>query len=272
MNKYMQELQAPDLKSRGMTRWWWYGVSVTKEEIVEQLDEMNANGIGGVEIQMMYPLVTDDKKNNRPNIEYFSPEFFDILEFTAKETAKRNMFFDLTLGSSWPFGGPFVPADMKAPVVIPYTIDVTGPQTYTYDFTTRISGGIIGCVMGKMENSEMLPETIVDLSDKLAKHELFDWPWGTMLKDVEIPEGNYKIVTFVSSSYGEKVLAPMRGAEGWVIDHNRKDAARLFFEQAGDPIVERLGKGAIRSFFCELWTLETGRTYKKGEKRAQRLP
>lgn len=251
MNKYMEELKTPDLKSRGITRWWWYGVSVTKEEIVEQLDEMLAQGIGGVEIQMMYPVAADDPEHDRKNIEYFSPEYFEILDFTSKEVKKRGMFLDLTLGSSWPYGGPFVPASMRAPVVHPYTIDVTGPKTFSYDFTTRISGEIIGCVMGKMEKSQMIPETIVDLWDKLEEHELFNWPWGTMLKDIEIPEGDYKIVCYVASSYGEHVLAPMRGAQGWVIDHNRKDAARLFFEQAGTPIVEKLGRGAVRSFFCD---------------------
>ena len=48
MHDYMKELQTPDLCSRGMTRWWWYGCSVKKEEIVQQLDEMLAQGIGGI--------------------------------------------------------------------------------------------------------------------------------------------------------------------------------------------------------------------------------
>ena len=255
MKDYIQQLQHPSPESRGLTRWWWYGCAVKKEEIMVQLDEMLAAGIGGVEVQFVYPLVTDQAENQttggRKNIEYFSPEFFEILDFTAKETAKRGMRFDLTLGSSWPFGGPFVPKELSAPVVYPYSIDVTGPQTFTYDFTTRIAGEIIGCVMGKMEHSQMLPETMVDLTDKLSVHELFDWPWGTVLKNVEIPEGDYKIVCFVSGSYRERVLLPTRGAEGWVIDHNRKDAAELFFEQAGTPIVEKLGRGAVGSFFCD---------------------
>ena len=97
----------------------------------------------------------------------------------------------------------------------------------------------------------MIPESIVDLSNKLTSHDLFNWPWGTMLSEIEIPEGNYKIVCLVSSAYKESVFYPMRGAEGCVIDHNRKDASRFFFEQAGTPIVERLPKGAIRSFFCD---------------------
>ena len=251
MSDYLKELQFPDPASRGLTRWWWYGCAVKKEEIITQLDEMAAKGIGGVEIQIMYPVTADDEKSGRKNIEYFSPEFFEILDFTSKETKKRGMTFDVTLGSSWPFGGPFVPYELSAPQVIPYSIEVTGPKVFNYDFTTRIAGNIVGCVMGKMEHSQMLPETIVDLSDKLKVRELYNWPWGTVLEGVEVPEGDYKIVCFVSGEYREHVLAPTRGAEGLVIDHNRKDAARLFFEHAGDPIVKKLGKGAVKSFFCD---------------------
>lgn len=251
MKDYLEELRNPDQRARGLTRWWWYGCAVKKEEIIAQLDEMQRQNIGGVEVQILYPVTADQKETGRKNIEYFSPEFFDILDFTSKETRKRKMTFDLTLGSSWPYGGPFVPYELSAPVVHPYTIDVTGPTVFSYDFTTRISGDIVGCIMGKMEHSEMLPETIVDLQEKIEKNLLFNWPWGEKLEGIEIPEGDYKIVVFVSHKYRQHVLAPSRGAEGLVIDHNRKDAARLFFEQAGTPIVRRLGKGAVTSFFCD---------------------
>ena len=63
MHEYMKELRTPDLRSLGMTRWWWYGCAVKKEEIVEQLDEMLAHGIGGVELQMLYPVAADNKDN-----------------------------------------------------------------------------------------------------------------------------------------------------------------------------------------------------------------
>lgn len=251
MKDYLEELKHPVKGARGLTRWWWYGCAVKKEEIVSQLDEMLRQNIGGVEIQILYPVTADQEETGRKNIEYFSPEFFDILEFTSRETKKRDMSFDLTLGSSWPYGGPFVPFELSAPVVYPYTIDVTGPAVFSYDFTTRISGEIIGCIMGKMEHSRMLPETITDLKDQIEENLLFNWPWGEKLENIEIPEGDYKIVAFVSGKYRQHVLAPSRGAEGLVIDHNRKDASRLFFEQAGTPIVERLGKGAVKSFFCD---------------------
>lgn len=251
MKSYLEELRNPDKDARGLTRWWWYGCAVKKNEITEQLDAMLEQNIGGVEIQILYPVTADNKETGRKNIDYFSPEFFEIIDFTAKETKKREMTFDLTLGSSWPYGGPFVPFDMSAPVVHPYTIDVTGPTVFSYDFTTRIAGTIVGCIMGRMEHSQMIPDTIVDLKDKLEENLLFNWPWGDKLQEIQIPEGDYKIVAFVSSKYRQHVLAPSRGAEGLVIDHNRKDAAKLFFEQAGTPIVEKLGKGAVKSFFCD---------------------
>lgn len=248
---YLKQLKNPDKKSRGLTRWWWYGCAVKKEEIASQLKEMQKQNIGGVEIQILYPVAADDKRSGRKNIEYFSPEFFEILRFTCDEAEKRDMTVDVTLGSSWPFGGPFVPYELSAPVVYPYSIDVTGPTLFSYDFTTRISGEVVGCVMGKMEHSRMLPDTIIDLTDRIQEKLLFRWPWGVQLENIEIPEGDYKIVCFVSGEYREHVLIPTRGAEGLVIDHNRKDAARLFFEQAGTPIVEKVGRGKIQSFFCD---------------------
>ena len=99
MKNFMKELRSPKPGARGLIRWWWYGAAVKKEEIVEQLDEMAANGIGGVEIQMLYPLSmeTDDRKC----IAYFSPEYFDM-ELSSKEDlvggdAKENAQITLSI-------------------------------------------------------------------------------------------------------------------------------------------------------------------------------
>ena len=79
---------------------------VDKEEIVRELDLMQEARIGGVELQILYPLQADDEAKGIHNYEYLSPGFMDMIRFAADEAAKRDMQFDLTLGSSWPFGGP----------------------------------------------------------------------------------------------------------------------------------------------------------------------
>lgn len=112
---YLEQLRQPAAAARGKTRWWWYGCRVDKDNISYQLDQMQEAGIGGVEIQILYAL----EAGSRENLEYFSPEFFDILKFTGEEVHKRGMTMDLTLGSSWPFGGPFVPFVKSAAGRIP---------------------------------------------------------------------------------------------------------------------------------------------------------
>ncbi len=118
-----------------------------------------------------------DRKERRNHF-YLSPEYLELVAFAAEEANKRGMKFDVTLGSAWPYGGPFVPEELSAPTVIPYTIDVKGPCRFSYDFTTRTYGEIVSCVMGRMENCEMVPDSIRDITDKVRDKYLFHWPWG----------------------------------------------------------------------------------------------
>ena len=46
-------LKHPPEEARGMTRWWWYGCCVEKEEILRELDFMKEAGLGGVELQIL---------------------------------------------------------------------------------------------------------------------------------------------------------------------------------------------------------------------------
>lgn len=207
--------------------------------------------IGGVELQILYPLQADKKEKSLQNHEYLSPGYFDLIRFAADEAAARGMQFDLTLGSSWPFGGPFMPEELCGQNVLPFSIDVEGPCTFYKDLTTVIYGKVVGAVLGKMEGAQMMPETIVDITDHVVDKYLFNWPWGTEIEEIDIPAGLHKIVLFVSSDKKQRVLKPLRGGDGLIIDHNRKDSLRKFLEYGGDPIVEAVGQGKIQNFFCD---------------------
>src|SRR6185369_16614035 len=99
----------PPDDSRIMMRWWWFGPAVTKAEIERELRVMKEGGIGGVEVQPVYPLLPDDPKNGIKNIPYLSDEFLEMLRFTAAKCKELGMRFDLTLGSGWSFGGAKTP-------------------------------------------------------------------------------------------------------------------------------------------------------------------
>ena len=50
----------PPLSARPLTRWWWFGGAVTPEEITRELTFMREAGLGGAEIQPLYPVEVDD--------------------------------------------------------------------------------------------------------------------------------------------------------------------------------------------------------------------
>src|SRR5215213_1459946 len=104
-----KNFQAPPDDARIMMRWWWFGSAVTKPEIERELRVMREGGIGGVEVQPVYPLLPDDEKNGIKNLPFLSDEFLEMLRFTCDKTKELGMRMDLTLGSGWSFGGAKTP-------------------------------------------------------------------------------------------------------------------------------------------------------------------
>ena len=72
---------SPPPETRIMMRWWWFGPAVTQDELGRELRAMRDAGIGGVEIQPVYPLTLDDPHNGLRNLPFLSPEFLDSLRF-----------------------------------------------------------------------------------------------------------------------------------------------------------------------------------------------
>ena len=71
--QYREFLNHPPEEARNWTRWWWYGCCVEKDEIDRELDFMKGAGIGGVELQILYPVEADDARAGFHNIPFGSP-------------------------------------------------------------------------------------------------------------------------------------------------------------------------------------------------------
>ena len=95
----------PPDDARIMMRWWWFGPAVQKPELEREMRQMKEGGIGGFEVQPVYPLEVDI------NFPYLSPEFLDDLAFAAQKAKELGLRFDLTLASGWPYGGPHIPLE-----------------------------------------------------------------------------------------------------------------------------------------------------------------
>ena len=110
----LRDFQHPPDDARIMVRWWWFGPSVEKPELEREMRFMKEGGIGGFEVQPVYPLELDNPATGVHNFPYLSDEFLDDLRFTGAKAKELGLRFDLTLGSGWPFGGPHIPLNLAA--------------------------------------------------------------------------------------------------------------------------------------------------------------
>jgi hypothetical protein len=97
-----------------MMRWWWFGPSVAKPEIEREMKVMKDAGIGGFEVQPVYPVTLDEANRGNRTTPFLSDAFIDALKFTAQKAREMGLRLDLTIGSGWPYGGPSVAVDQAA--------------------------------------------------------------------------------------------------------------------------------------------------------------
>jgi len=220
---------APPADSRIMMRWWWFGPAVTKPEIERELQAMKAGGIGGVEVQPVYPVALDDPGAGIRNLPYLSDEFIDALRFAAEKARELGLRFDLTLGSGWPYGGPQVGAAQAAGKLRIERVPVM-PQT------RRVAAPGIGAgerfIAAFLENTDLGP--VQDGAVRLPeRHQGGD------------------VRFFIASRTGMMVKRAAVGAEGFVLNHYDRGALDVYLQSVGDRLLQAFDGHPPFAIFCD---------------------
>src|SRR5438270_4849503 len=200
-------INPPD-DARIMMRWWWFGPAVQKWELERELRTMKEGGIGGVEVQPVYPLELDDPDRGIRNLSYLSDQFRDMLRFTAEKARELGLRFDLTLGSGWPYGGPQVPVTEAAGRLRIEKMDVEPGQAVQMPYL----------VNGEKFLAAFLHQPSATFGDN-AWMEVTDLHKGTMVLPKGPTEGKRELLVFIASRTAMMVKRAAVGAEGFVVDH-----------------------------------------------------
>jgi hypothetical protein len=221
---YRQFLNPPS-NARPMMRWWWFGSAVTKPELKKELETMHEAGIGGVEIQPVYPMTLDDESKSLKNLSYLSPEFLDAVQFANRTAREMGMRVDITLGSGWPYGGPKTPITLAAGCLRVVALPITSATIAIPSLADGDKAFAAFAVSGAEKHFD--PSTAQSIN--------------LVTGSVPPGMGERTALIFVASHTRQKVKRPAAGAEGFVLDHFSRAATDEHLNDVAEPLLNSFG-------------------------------
>jgi hypothetical protein len=217
------------------TRWWWMGSAVDEKGLDKQLTTLSQAGFGGVEIVPIYGAKGFEDKY----INYLSPEWMKMLQFTTNKAKSLNMGVDMSVGTGWPIGGPQVDEQDAATKMI--------VQTYTIAPDEKFSEKIV-LKDEKQKNLKTVKLDIVTaynekneavvLTDKVNSDGVLDWKPNS---------GKWTVYAVFVGKTLQKVKRAAPGGDGYTLDHFSPEATKDYLKTF-DKAFGNSNYG-IRSFF-----------------------
>lgn len=243
---------APPAAARPTVRWWWFGPAVVKPELEHEITLMHEGGFGGFEVQPTYPLALDGQYPGLKNIKFLSPEFYDMLGFTAEKAKATGLRMDLTLGSGWPYGGPMFTRPEAAQSIADGGTVTLAPGQTTVAPPPRTGRGII-------PDAPVVAALLGPVKDAPAGASAY-LPLSLQGRAAQLPpdlHGATQVRFFV---YAPARLMQVKraafGAEGFIIDHYSRAAVDKFIQEIAAPEIAACGANPPYSIFCDSLEIE----------------
>ena len=213
----------PPADARPMVRWWWFGGAVEDDELAREIRAMKQGGFGGFEIQPVYPLAIDGTIPGVVNKPYLSDAFLKEVSFVNATGRAEGMRVDVTLGSGWPFGGPWITPDLASSTIKLAKIDI--PANATGAGIPALAAGqhLVAAFLGTdQDHAQPVDAAPGPFTTAAAPHD------RTLFVLIQTPTG-------------QQVKRATIGAEGNVLDHMNAAAVQKHLDTVGDPLLRAFG-------------------------------
>jgi len=227
-------INPPD-DAKPMMRWWWFGPAVTKPELKKELETMRGAGIGGVEIQPVYPLMLDDEYKGIKNFQYMSPEFLDAVSYANQTAQSLGLRVDITLGSGWPYGGPKTPLALAAERIKIVSLPISSSTTLPPHLDEGDSMIAAFAIKGTLKSFDPTTAMRIDQAN------------GSFGSGIDAQNALF----FIASHTRQTVKRPAAGAEGYVLDHFSRAAINEHLIDVATPLVYAFGSHPPYAVFSD---------------------
>jgi alpha-L-rhamnosidase len=217
-----------------MVRWWWFGPAVEKPEILRELQQMKADGIGGAELAFVYPMVLDDPAKGLVNETFLSPEMLDNVRYAQTQGRKLGLRIDVTLASGWPYGGPHTTPEFAAHRIILSELPIPANSATIPAPAPSKDSTPIARFVGPGSPKHWDPATMKQLTSDLT------------------PSSEPRVVLeFRDGRTGQQVKRAAVGAEGPVLDPFSQAAVANHLKSVGEPLLSAFADTPPTAIFSD---------------------
>lgn len=257
--KIMSGFRTPPSTARPYVRWWWNGDKLDRQEVLRQLDVLNAAGIGGVEINpIRFPAPRDEL--NIPSLDWLSTEWCEMVAIAARGARDRGMEADIIVGSGWPFGGRFLPREHQTKMLSVVRKRVAGPKEVVVTRQEVLDSSRLA-LHSKNDDVfkviELVRITPARVSSFTPGEDLTPQFVDGVLT-ATVPEGEHILHFFVVQEGFQAVINGAPGSDGPVLNHFSRESTEYYLQHMSEGMAPTLGKlgDQFRAFFCDSLELE----------------
>ena len=260
------------------SRWWWEGSAVNKKELTWTMEQYQKAGLGGLEITPIYGIFGHEQEF----INFLSPEWMQMLDYTLAEGKRLNLGIDLANGTGWPFGGPWVTDEDASKTVYFKTYAVNGGEqlneniSYDQQALVRTANNKPAAVdtllkpvaankhlqalaLDQIKYPGKLPlQMLMAYSDKGESVELTRNVDQNGKLNWTAPQGKWTLYALFVGLHGKMVERAAPGGEGYAIDHFSANAVKNYFKKF-DAAFAKHDISSLRAFFNDSYEVDDAR-------------
>jgi hypothetical protein len=194
---------------RPWTYWWWMGSAVDRENLSRELQRYRVAGLGGIHIVPIYGA----KGAETRYLEYLSPQWMSMLDFTVREAGRLDLGVDMTTGTGWCFGGPEVSLEEAGMMPVLKRERLKAGAVLKRQFSRPNVQAVVGFSKGNRS---------VDLLALADSSGSLEWNAG---------DQDWEIVTLSMRSAAVPVKRAAPGGEGRMLNPAYEQAMRHYLER-----------------------------------------
>lgn len=233
----------PPATYRPHTRWWWPGNAVTTEGIDWQLEQMKAQGMGGVEIMSFLSIY------EKGNINFGSPEFMAVVKHTVAKARELGMEVALNLGPGWGHGNAEVPEADRSKALVFAKQPVKGGEDFAGTLALPQEPAYAARAKKKFEAAVAValdaqgkpnPAQRIDLSAAVQGSRDFA-PRPKLTVNAKLPAGAWQLISFWTVYTLQKCAAEDNDPPTALVDHLKKSAVHDYAVNMGNRYRQAFG-------------------------------